>query len=73
MIRTGILALAFLLPAAANAGEGRSQCKLAAMHASSSDLRQWKLQGTCWTRPASAGGRIYGRNSRGDLVCVKLQ
>ncbi len=28
------------------------------------------LGGRCWTMPVLAGGRIYCRNSRGDLVCV---
>jgi hypothetical protein len=31
------------------------------------------LKKTCWTRPAIAGGRIYCRNSHGDLVCVELK
>ena len=30
------------------------------------------LGGRCWTVPVLAHGRIYCRNSRGDLVCVKL-
>ncbi len=29
------------------------------------------LGGKCWTVPVLAHGRIYCRNSRGDLVCVK--
>ncbi|MEN9575925.1 MAG: hypothetical protein RL514_3780 [Verrucomicrobiota bacterium] len=29
------------------------------------------LGGRCWTVPVLAHGRIYCRNSRGDLVCVK--
>ncbi len=28
------------------------------------------LGGRCWPPPALSGGRIYARNSRGDLVCV---
>ncbi len=31
------------------------------------------LGGRCWTSPALANGRIYCRNSRGDLVCVDLR
>jgi len=31
------------------------------------------LARTCWTRPAIAGGRVYGRNSGGDLVCIELK
>ena len=26
--------------------------------------------GVCWTVPVVSGGRIYCRNSTGDLVCV---
>ncbi len=29
------------------------------------------LGGRCWTVPVLSNGRIYCRNSRGDLVCVK--
>ncbi len=28
------------------------------------------LGGRCWTPPVLAGGRVYCRNSRGDLVCI---
>lgn len=31
------------------------------------------LGGKCWTAPVLANGRIYCRNSRGDLVCVDVQ
>jgi outer membrane protein assembly factor BamB len=31
------------------------------------------LGGKCWTAPVLAGGRIYCRNSRGDVVCVDVQ
>ena len=31
------------------------------------------LDKTCWTRPVIADGRIYCRNSGGDLVCVELK
>jgi len=31
------------------------------------------LKPTCWARPSVAGGRIYCRNSGGDLVCVELK
>ncbi|MEN9677378.1 MAG: hypothetical protein RIS76_3274 [Verrucomicrobiota bacterium] len=30
------------------------------------------LGGKCWTAPALAGGRLYLRNARGDLVCLDL-
>ena len=30
------------------------------------------LGGRCWTVPVLSGGRIYCRNSRGDLVCVAV-
>jgi hypothetical protein len=28
------------------------------------------LRGRCWTVPILANGRIYARNSAGELVCV---
>lgn len=31
------------------------------------------LGGKCWTAPVLANGRIYCRNSRGDLVCVDVR
>lgn len=31
------------------------------------------LGGRCWTSPVLANGRIYCRNSRGDLACVDLR
>jgi outer membrane protein assembly factor BamB len=31
------------------------------------------LGGKCWTVPVLANGRIYCRNSRGDLVCVDVR
>lgn len=31
------------------------------------------LGGTCWTAPVLADGRIYCRNSRGDVVCVDVR
>ena len=31
------------------------------------------LDGTCWTAPVLAGGRVYCRNQEGDLVCVDLR
>lgn len=30
------------------------------------------IGGKCWTTPALAGGRLYLRNARGDLVCIDL-
>jgi len=30
------------------------------------------LGGRCWTEPAVANGKIYCRNSKGDLVCLDL-
>lgn len=33
--------------------------------------RQQVLAKTCWTPPTYAGGRIYVRNDRGDLVCLE--
>jgi len=31
------------------------------------------LKRTCWSMPAIAGGRIYCRNSSGNLVCIELK
>ena len=31
------------------------------------------LGGRCWTAPALANGRIYCRNSKGDLVCLDVR
>jgi outer membrane protein assembly factor BamB len=31
------------------------------------------LGGKCWTAPVLANGRIYCRNSRGDIVCVDVR
>jgi outer membrane protein assembly factor BamB len=31
------------------------------------------LGGKCWTTPVLANGRVYCRNSRGDIVCVDLR
>ena len=31
------------------------------------------LGGKCWTVPVLSNGRIYGRNSKGDLVCVDVR
>jgi hypothetical protein len=31
------------------------------------------LGGKCWTTPVLANGRIYCRNSQGDLVCVDVR
>jgi outer membrane protein assembly factor BamB len=31
------------------------------------------LGGKCWTPPVLANGRIYCRNSKGDLVCVDVR
>jgi len=36
-------------------------------------VRGHVLKPTCWTRPAISGGRVYCRNSGGDLVCVELR
>ena len=30
------------------------------------------LDGRCWTVPVLSGGRVYGRNADGKLVCAKL-
>ncbi len=30
------------------------------------------IGGRCWTEPAFSNGRLYCRNSRGDLVCINL-
>ena len=35
--------------------------------------RHQVLGGRCWTVPVLANGRIYCRNARGDLVCVKVR
>ena len=31
------------------------------------------LDGKCWTVPVLSGGRVYARNSDGDVVCVDLR
>jgi outer membrane protein assembly factor BamB len=31
------------------------------------------LGGKCWTVPVLSNGRIYGRNAKGDLVCVDVR
>ncbi|HZL36135.1 MAG TPA: PQQ-binding-like beta-propeller repeat protein [Tepidisphaeraceae bacterium] len=31
------------------------------------------LGGTCWTSPVLSGGRIFCRNSRGDVVCLNVR
>jgi hypothetical protein len=31
------------------------------------------LDGTCWTVPVLCNGRVYSRNSAGDLVCVDVR
>jgi outer membrane protein assembly factor BamB len=31
------------------------------------------LGGRCWTMPVLSNGRIYGRNARGELVCVDVR
>jgi outer membrane protein assembly factor BamB len=31
------------------------------------------IGGKCWTTPVLANGRIYCRNSKGDLVCVDVR
>lgn len=31
------------------------------------------LGGKCWTTPVLAGGRLYARNAKGDIVCVDLK
>jgi len=31
------------------------------------------LGGKCWTLPVLANGRIYCRNTRGDLVCLDVR
>ena len=36
-------------------------------------VRAQVLGGKCWTAPVLANGRIYCRNSRGDVVCVDLR
>ncbi len=35
--------------------------------------RHQVLGGRCWTVPVLAHGRVYCRNSRGDLVCVQVK
>lgn len=35
--------------------------------------RSQVLTGKCWTSPAIAGGRIYARNAKGDLVCLAVK
>jgi outer membrane protein assembly factor BamB len=36
------------------------------------DYRTQILGGKCWTPPAISGGHLYARNSKGDIVAVKL-
>lgn len=36
-------------------------------------VRAQVLGGKCWTVPVVANGKIYCRNSKGDLVCVNVQ
>jgi outer membrane protein assembly factor BamB len=31
------------------------------------------LKGKCWTVPVLCGGRLYARNSKGDVVCVAMK
>lgn len=31
------------------------------------------LKGRCWTVPVLAGGRLYARNAKGDVVCLELK
>ena len=35
-------------------------------------FRENVMKGTCWTAPVVAGGRVYCRNDKGELVCVDL-
>lgn len=35
--------------------------------------RHQSLGGRCWTVPVLAHGKVYCRNARGDLICVKVQ
>ena len=36
-------------------------------------LQMQVLGGKCWTVPVLANGRIYCRNAKGDLACVKVE
>jgi outer membrane protein assembly factor BamB len=38
-----------------------------------STARHQVLGGRCWTVPVLADGKVYCRNARGDLVCVKVK
>jgi hypothetical protein len=43
-------------------------------HSPASYQEQSRLQvlgRTCWTTPTYAGGRIYLRNDRGEVVCLE--
>lgn len=35
--------------------------------------RSQVIGGKCWTAPVLAGGRLYVRNAKGDLVCLDVQ
>ena len=45
----------------------------ASPHAFQPTARAQVLGGTSWTAPVLANGRIYCRNSRGDVVCVDVR
>ena len=55
------------------AAHGELMVVPAAPHAFQPTARAQVLGGTSWTAPVLANGRIYCRNSRGDIVCVDVR
>jgi hypothetical protein len=42
------------------------------------DMKDWRSYprqepNACWTAPVLANGRVYARNTYGDLVCIDLR
>jgi outer membrane protein assembly factor BamB len=54
-------------------GQGELMVLPAAPEAFQPTARAQVLGGTSWTAPVLANGRIYCRNSRGDIVCVDVR
>jgi outer membrane protein assembly factor BamB len=56
----------------AMSGHGELMVAPASFEAFKPTARAQVLGGKCWTAPVLANGRIYCRNSRGDVVCVDV-
>jgi outer membrane protein assembly factor BamB len=54
-------------------GQGELMVLPASPEAFQPTARAQVLGGTSWTAPVLANGRIYCRNSRGDVVCVDVR